>query len=1736
MGRSGPYSKRDRGRFNVGSAIRKTLGPDAVPVVPGVLIEERISVTQSSTVYRGRFGGQLVALKVIPVTSDEDTFVARFRKEVSAIGCISHPGIVKILDVGSGDGFVYLVTEFIEGESFAAVCAKGSHGKDDVVRAAKQVAGILAEIHRAGFVHRDIKPGNMILSRKEGLKLLDFGLVKSIGDTRGESQEAESEGFAGTLMYIAPEQAGLLKRGLDGRADLYSLGIVLYEYACGRAPFGGQDAMELLQKHLQLVPEPVETQNPEVGTLVSAIIAKLMAKDPDDRYQTADQLLADLEDLPALEAKLTALGPAGAAQLLGRKEPAFRARREVMVGREAEIEALKGAWHEAKMGRARVVIVEGESGLGKTRVCEEFLSIVEGSNALILRGKSHEFEHHPFGALNEAVTRFVTASVAQGTGELIGSSLGSMPELLPMLTTSLAPFLAEQTRRAESFADEALYFAVAEFLSNLFKNAGRPCVLYIDDIQWLKKNGRESLARLIDDAKGLPLLVLCAARGEAHHKPEVDEFKERFGRSKPLALQLARLSEAELGVMIASMLGGRSLVPSVLRRISVLADGNPYLAGQYLRILIDRGAIMISQGRCTVDELAMSKIGLSVGIQSLIMSRLEQLSGDASALLRSASVLGREFERGVLSKILEWGERRFEHAVRDALQSKIIEEAGKEKLAFVHDNLLESLSKGLEEGERQAIHRRAGLIFDAMTVGAGGDYERVFAAAYHYRNAGDPENPKRAFDLTYQAGRDAAKVHSHDQALEFLLFAYSLREKAGLSEQTQAEVCLELGKVYRRLSRIEEELGYHHRALELSRDTLFRARVMVEIASCHSLVHMNLKACGEVLDQAFGELGIPIPKTPGKAILDGLKWSFLPLVRMLMGIRRKNVSDAEIERAKIITQLHRYAGLHATYMDQGFRAGGIMLRSVYVLEFLPPSPERVFILINLTQSFAILRMKELALKFAGRARKVAETIGDPLGITRVEHETALVASCWGDPVASTRMYGEVYTKRQKLFPIEAYFQLSNDWSMNLMNRGYARESIEAAWIGVNKAIQIKKPSQEIICRAQVAAGQAATGQLEEASGNRKHALALLRDHPEFRTAPLQFSSFLQPMLRYLVVTEAPEHEILDVIAEAGKYNYRPYLGGSLFHCLPIFLHIAWARRALYEREPSPDRLTLWKQAVGDLTHAAQVENLRGHLCVHRAALARIEGKHKAAAKYLDRALGFADMTDNAWVAIEAELERARLFKVTGTGHQARARAVAALALARDAGWKLQAEKIAKEFGLLSADAATTSMTLSGPRTTSQTATVTLQGSMQGSLQGMNKQRYLQTLMKVSLASTGTLDPLEQARSMLSELLKLLHAERAYVLLLDPSTKKLAPYCGQTASGEALDTLDGFSQSVVAKVEETREPVILMGTEKEGLATAESVVAKGLKSVMAAPMFLRDDFVGVVCLDSQVVKGLFDHGDLEIINGISNHISIAMEMARVASLQAEKAVMKKDLELTGAVQTLFFPKKMSFTEKKITVAGAYKPAAICSGDWWWHGLSKDGKVRVMLVDVMDHGAHSAMVTAMIATLVHRGLQSGPAQGVPEMLQGMSRDLYSMLGDNYYATASAIEVDPETGLMTWWAAAAPQIVIVSASGQATMLHEAGSPIGLSPASPKLGMATHQLQPGDRVHVFSDGITEIVMANGKPLSSRQLGKILAAQKSEEPVKAGQALVGQLSEMAAGSKHVDDMTMILIEFKSEG
>jgi tRNA A-37 threonylcarbamoyl transferase component Bud32 len=257
----------------------------------GCRIVEMIGRGAMGAVYKAKHLGlnRYVAVKLLPEETGDSATAQRLVQEARAIARLEHPNIVQVYDIGRANGFVYMVMQLLRGETLEERLAGiGAPDLRDSLVLVRDLGQGLAAAHQKGVIHRDLKPANVIVTEDGRARITDFGLARTRGTT-----PAEGDAIVGTPSYMAPEQ--WLRGDVDGRTDLYSLGVILYQLTTGQKPFEAKTIRELMNLHVNEKPRAPRSLNPEISQGVQAILSKMLAKSPARRYKDLEEFLQDLD-------------------------------------------------------------------------------------------------------------------------------------------------------------------------------------------------------------------------------------------------------------------------------------------------------------------------------------------------------------------------------------------------------------------------------------------------------------------------------------------------------------------------------------------------------------------------------------------------------------------------------------------------------------------------------------------------------------------------------------------------------------------------------------------------------------------------------------------------------------------------------------------------------------------------------------------------------------------------------------------------------------------------------------------------------------------------------------------------------------------------------------------------------------------------------------------------------------------------------------------------------------------------------------------------------------------------------------------------------------------------------------------------------------------------------------------------------------------------------------------------
>jgi len=694
-----------------------------------------------------------VAIKVLPAPSAERAALERFEREARAAAALNHPNIVAIYDVGEASGRPYLVMELVPGESLER---RPPESLDEAIAIARLVCEALEHAHQRGLVHRDLKPGNVLVSRQEGrllVKLTDMGIALA----RGAARVTVTGAIAGTPTYMAPEQA--LGQEVDGRADLYSLGVMLYVWVTGRPPFQGDDALAVVSQHIHAPVVPPRTYRQDLPRGLESVILELLAKTPDLRYPSAAEVLR----------ALLAVGREGTGTETLRGVAIEGLTRGRMVGRQRELAVLQKLWRSSAGGRGHLALISGEPGVGKTRLANEVTATAQLDGARVLSGGCYENEATtPYLPFVEAFRRLVRERGDDELRALLGDSAADLALLAPEIESRLGPLpsppsLPPQEERLRLFDHGA------RLLGRLSRKNG--LLFFIDDMQWADHGSIALLQYLLRHLSAERVLFLGTYREveldrtHALSRAVVDWNRERLATR----LRLERLSRQDTALMVSTLLGHEDISEEFAASLHHETEGNPFFVEEIVKALIADGHLIhvgTAWRRQKTGELVLPQ-----SVKAAIGSRLQRISESGSEVLRTAAVLGKRFEFGELRAIARKAEDELLDALDEGAAAQLIAAGRGESFAFTHDKIREVLYDELNPVRRRRLHLAIAQGLESLQdLGKDVSIEDL---AHHFVHSGDCEK-----GLVYadRAAKAALNVFAWEEALEMMLRARECAE------------------------------------------------------------------------------------------------------------------------------------------------------------------------------------------------------------------------------------------------------------------------------------------------------------------------------------------------------------------------------------------------------------------------------------------------------------------------------------------------------------------------------------------------------------------------------------------------------------------------------------------------------------------------------------------------------------------------------------------------------------------------------------------------------------------------------------------------------------------------------------------------------------------------------------------------------------------------------------------------
>ena len=792
------------------------------PQVEGYRLTQALYRGRRTAVYRGISDGQQehVVIKLLCSACPRFSELVKFRNQYVVASNLSIAGIVQPLALKPWRNGYALVMEDFGGIALGDYIRDQKLSWQEVLALSLQMSDILQELYQARVIHKDINPANLLIHpQTKQIQLIDFGLASLLPK---ETQELQSpNALEGTLAYMAPEQTGRMNKGIDYRADFYALGVTLYELLTSQLPFPSDDPMELVHCHIAKTPPAVHDVNVQVPAALSVIVAKLMAKNADARYQSALGLKHDLQDFWSQW------------KASGRIEPFELGQRDVsdrflvpekLYGRETEVKTLLDAFERVARGRSELMLVAGFSGIGKTAVVNEVHKPIVKQRGYFIKGKFDQFNRNlPLSAFVEALRNLMEQLLGESDIQLqiwktqILAALGENAQVIIDLIPELERLIGPQPSASElsGNATQSRFNLLFQRFIQVFTTPTHPLVIFLDDLQWADATSLRLIQRLIGDTNIGYLLLLGTYRDN-----------EVFP-AHPLMLALNELGQAETAVQVMTLAplnldslnrlvaetlhAPEQVVQPLTELVLQKTRGNPFFATQFLKVLHQDQFITFDYevGHWQCDITQVQDAALTDDVVKFMALQLQKLPESTQISLKFAACIGAKFDLETLVIISGKSHVEVSSALWGALQKGLIlpqsnvykfyvgnaeilhQQNQTSNYRFLHDRVQQAAYTFIPDEEKQITHLSIGRLLLKSTAPEKLE-EQIFEIVNQLNTGIDlitvPSEKENLAQLNLIAGRKAKRSTAYGPAVDYLATGLSLSN----SWQQQYELALAL--------------------------------------------------------------------------------------------------------------------------------------------------------------------------------------------------------------------------------------------------------------------------------------------------------------------------------------------------------------------------------------------------------------------------------------------------------------------------------------------------------------------------------------------------------------------------------------------------------------------------------------------------------------------------------------------------------------------------------------------------------------------------------------------------------------------------------------------------------------------------------------------------------------------------------------------------------------------------------
>ncbi|WP_228061932.1 ATP-binding protein, partial [[Phormidium] sp. LEGE 05292] len=864
-------------------------------------ILSKIYESSNSLVYRAvhKSRHHPVILKILKEDYPNPAELTRYKQEYEITKSLQIDGVIKAYELLPYKNTLAMVLEDFGGQSLDILLQSQTFSLAEFLSVAIQIAQALSEIHAAHIIHKDINPSNIVYNpQTKQIKIIDFGISTKF--TRENPTIKNPNLLEGTLAYMSPEQTGRMNRSLDRRTDFYSLGATFYRLLTQKLPFETEEPLELVHCHIAKQPNQVKSQSSkfkneeEIPQVISDIVMKLMAKNAEDRYQSALGLKADLEEcLHQLQQNGKILNfPLGRDDIFDR----FTIPQK-LYGREAEIETIISTFQriasESDRKSTEMVLVGGYAGIGKSVLVQELYKPITAQRGYFISGKFDQFQRNiPYSAIAQAFQSLVKqlltendAQLAQWREKLL-AALGAngqvivdiIPEIEQIVGSQPPVQLLEATERQNRFNSVFLNFL------RVFCQKAHPLVIFLDDLQWADSATLKLLEVMMNERDLGYLLCIGAYRDrEVDLNHPLIKMRDRLQEQGAIinTIILTPLQVEQISQLISDALHQeRDSVQPLAELVYQKTLGNPFFINEFLKTIYQENLFTFARFSKSWqwDIAQIEALGITENVVDLMLDKLKKLPEVTQQALYLAACIGNSFTLTILSQICESSAAQSFQNLLPAIQLGLIQPTSSleitssetpiasalivEEYKFQHDRVQQAAYALIDEDSKQSVHLQIGKLL-LKKIGKAELGENLFTLVDHLNKGrglleSDREKIELA-ELNLRAGKKAKEATAYAASREYLILANDVFP--GDIWQQHYAMAIDL---YKELAEVEYINGNFEQSQALIEQSIQQAKSAVERAEFYYLGINQYTLLGRYKDAL--EFGITALKLLGSEL------------------------------------------------------------------------------------------------------------------------------------------------------------------------------------------------------------------------------------------------------------------------------------------------------------------------------------------------------------------------------------------------------------------------------------------------------------------------------------------------------------------------------------------------------------------------------------------------------------------------------------------------------------------------------------------------------------------------------------------------------------------------------------------------------------------------------------------------------------------------------------------------------